>query len=83
MKLGDCVIKVECAEQDVNSLSAIQSKSHTLNTGGARTIHTHYLDKDSIKRINDEDGNDDRGSLVWRTVACGFGHWSDHWRGLV
>ena len=26
---------------------------------------------------------DDRGSLGWRTDACGFGHWSDHWGGPV
>ena len=30
----------------------------------------------------DEDGNDDCGSLGLRTVACGFGHWSDHWEEL-
>ena len=48
--IGDRVIEVECAEQDVNSLNAIQSESYTLNTGGARTIHANYLDRDRIER---------------------------------
>ena len=34
------VIDVESAKQDVNSLSATQFESYTLDTGGARTIHT-------------------------------------------
>ena len=34
----------------MNSLGAIQSESCTLNTGGARTIHTNYLDRDRIER---------------------------------
>ena len=41
---------VECAKQDVVSLSAIQSESYTWNTGKAHTIHTNYLDRDRIKR---------------------------------
>ena len=41
---------VECAKQDVVSLSATQSESHTWNTGGARTSHTKYLDRDSIEQ---------------------------------
>ena len=47
VKLGDCVIKVECAKQDVFALSAILSESYT---GGARTIHTNFLDTDRIER---------------------------------
>ena len=35
--VGTCT-DVECAKQDVVSLSAIQSESYTLNTGGAHTI---------------------------------------------
>ena len=50
VKLGDCVIKVECAKQDVNSLSAIQLESYTLDTGGARTIHTNHLERDRIEK---------------------------------
>ena len=33
--------------------------------------------------MDDQDGNDDRGGLGWRTVACDFGHWRDHWEGLI
>ena len=32
-------------------------------------------------KMYDKDENVDRGS--WRTVAGGFGHWSDHWGGPV
>ena len=32
------------------SLSALQSEFYTLTTGGARGIHTSYLDRDRIKR---------------------------------
>ena len=39
-----------CKTQDVGSLSAIQFESYTWNTGGARTIHTNYLDRDRIEQ---------------------------------
>ena len=46
VRLGDCVI----AKQDVILLSALQSELYVLNTGGACSIHTSYLDRDRIKR---------------------------------
>ena len=42
--------EVECAQQDVGSFSAIQFESYTWNTGGARTIHTNYLDRNRIEQ---------------------------------
>ncbi len=50
VRLGDCVIDVGCAKQDVILSSALQSELYVLNTGGACTIHTSYLDRDRIKR---------------------------------
>ena len=46
MRCGD----VECARQDVVSLSATESESYTGNTGETRTIHTNYLGRDRIER---------------------------------
>ena len=43
-------MSIECAKQDVVSLSAIQSESNTWNTGGTRTTHNNYLDKDRIEQ---------------------------------
>ena len=48
--MGDRVTNVECTKQDVIALSAIQSESYTLNTGGARTIYSNYLDRHRIER---------------------------------
>ena len=62
---------VECAKQDVVSLSAIQPEPYTWNTGGARTSHTNCLDR-SHRPTDDQDGNDDRGGLGWRIVAEDF-----------
>ena len=55
-RLGDHVIDVGCAKQDVISLSALQSELYTLTTGGARGIHTNYLDRDRIKKCVTEMG---------------------------
>ena len=38
------IIDVESGKQDVNSLSAIQLESYTLDSGGARTIQTDHLE---------------------------------------
>ena len=65
MRCGD----VECAKQDVVSLSAIQPEPYTWNTGGARTSHTNYLDR-SHRPTDDQDGNDDRGGLGMEN-SCG------------
>ena len=75
------VIDVESVKQVVNSLSAVYSEPKTLDTGGARTIHIDYLERNCIERCMMKLENDDRGSLGWRAVACGFWHWCDHWRG--
>ena len=60
MRLGDHVIDVECAKQDVSSLSAIQSESDHW-----RSAHnSHQLPGQRPHReMHDEDENDDRGSL--------------------
>ena len=63
---------VESAKQDVVSLSAIQSESYTWNT-----------DRDSFELRMTNMGMMIVEGLGWRTVASGFGHWIDHWRGLV
>ena len=76
------VIDVESVKQVVNSLSGVQSEPYTLDTEGARTIHIDYLERNGIERRMMKLENDDRGGLDWRAVACGFWHWSDHWRGL-
>ena len=47
---------VECAKQDAVSLSTIQSESYTWNTGGARTIHTNYLDRHRVERCSTKMG---------------------------
>ena len=44
------VIDVESTKQDVISLSAIQFELCTLEIGGARTIHTDYMERDCIER---------------------------------
>ena len=44
------VIDVVSAKQGVNSLSLKQFESYTLDTGGARTTHTDYLDRDRIEQ---------------------------------
>ena len=75
------VIDVEFVKQVVNSLSAVHSEPKTLDTGGARTIHIDYLERNCIERCMMKLENDDRGGLGWRAVACVFGHWSDHWGG--
>ena len=49
-RLGDCVNDVGCTKQDVISLSAWQHEFYTWITGKARTIHTHCLHRDCIKR---------------------------------
>ena len=49
VRLGAHVIDDEGAKQDVTSLSAPQSEFYVLTAGGARTIHTNYLDRDHIK----------------------------------
>ena len=77
------VIDVECANQDVNSLSAIQSESYTLDTGGARAMHTDYMERNCIERGMMKLETMIAGGLGWRTVACGFGPWSDHRGGTV
>ena len=46
-RLGDRVIDVGCAKQDV---IALQCELCVLTIGGASTIHTNYLDRDRIKR---------------------------------
>ena len=50
VRLGDRVIDVGCAKQDVISLSALQCELYLLTTGAARTIHTNFQDRDRIKR---------------------------------
>ena len=50
MRLGDRVIDVGCAKHDVVPSSALQSEVYVMTTGGARAIHTNYLDRDCIKR---------------------------------
>ena len=43
------------------SLSTIQFESYTWNNGGARRIHTNYMDRH--RTMYDQDENDDRGRL--------------------
>ena len=50
VRLGDCVIDVGCAKQDMILSSALQSELYVFHSGGACTIHTCYLDRDRIKR---------------------------------
>ena len=85
VKIGDRDINVECAKQDVIALSAIQSESYSLITAelgrgpsedNETDLGTKYLGPH--QEMYDEDGNDDCGSLGWRPIAIGFGHWSDH-----
>ena len=66
-------------KQDVVSLSAIRFESYTWNSGGARAIHTNYLDRDRIEQWMTNMGMLIVGGLCWRTVVRGFGHWIDHW----
>ena len=62
-RLGDCVIDVGCAKQEVISSSALQSECYGFNTGGACTVHTNYLDRDRIKRC----------MTTMRKLTAGFG----------
>ena len=66
------VIDVESVKQVVNSLSAVHPEPKTLDTGGARTIHIDYLERNCIERCMMKLENDDRGGLGWRAVACVF-----------
>ena len=46
--------------------------------------HSHLLPEQRLyQEVYDEDGNDDRGGLSWKTVAFDFVRCSDHWGGLV
>ena len=83
VRLGDRVIDVRCAKQDVISLSALQFEFYTLTTGGPRTIHTNYLDRDRIKRCMTKMGILIAGAWAGEQVACGFGHWSDQGEDLI
>ena len=77
------VIDVEFVKQVVNSLSAAHSEPKTLDTGGARTIHIDYLERNCIERCMMKLENDDRGDFGWRAVACVCGHWSDIGEDLI
>ena len=72
------------------ALSAIRSKSYSLTTGELGRVPSENNKTRSRyeipgtrphREMYDEDGKDDCGGLGWRTVPCGFGHWSDHWGG--
>ena len=69
------------------ALSAILSESYSLTTGelgrvpsedSETDLGTKYVERDCIERCMMI-----AGGLGWRTVACGFGHLSDHWGGPV
>ena len=77
-RLGDCVNDVGCAKQDVISLSSWQHEFYTWITGRAHNSHTNCLHRDCIKRCKTKM----EVGLGWKTVACDFGHWSDHSGGL-
>ena len=90
MTIGVRVINVKCTKQDGIALSAIQSELYKLITRELGRVPCE--DKEnrsgyempctrSPREMYDE--NVDRGGLGWRTVAGGFGHWSDHWGGPV
>ena len=87
VRIGDRVINVECTHQDMIALSAIQSESYTLITGelgrvpsedNETDLGTKYLGRGRIERCMTK-MRMLIGGLGLETVACVFGHWSDHW----
>ena len=73
-KCLSCVVgwcgDVECAKQDMVSLSTTQFELYTWNTGGARTIHTNYLDRDGIEQCMTKMGAHDWNTGVVRSVGA-------------
>ena len=63
--------------------SALQSKVYVMTTGGARAIHTNYLDRDCIKRCMTKMGMMIAGAWAGEQLRTIFRHWSDHWGRFV